>query len=142
MPPPPPDLSSATLQSRFGERYRCWVLLTVMIGNMGATLFGRTCLLPLAMMQALSRGAMRTLPAPLISAGAGTMNFMRQTGGALGFNLVGIVLAWRLQACAAQAAGGTLRAFHEVFEVMAVRTTAAAATAWRMRRPAPAASPG
>lgn len=129
MAPSPPDPSLATLQARFGERYRCWVLLTVKIGNMGAALFGSTCLLPLALMQALSRGAMRTLPAPLISAGAGTMNFMRQTGGALGIKLVGILLAWRLQAYAVQGAAGTLRAFHEVFVVMAVLTVAAAAAA-------------
>lgn len=84
----------------------------------------------------LNLGAMRALPPELISAGAGVNNFLRQLGGAVGVNLVGIVLEWRLQA---YGSGGTLRAFHEVFLVMAGLTAVAAAFAWRMRTPGTAA---
>ena len=80
---------------------------------------------------------MRVLDPPLIAAGASTMNFLRQLGGAVGVNGVGIVLEWRLQAHAALGQAGTLRAFHEVFVVMALLTGAAAVAAWQMKPPKP-----
>ncbi|HJW10417.1 MAG TPA: DHA2 family efflux MFS transporter permease subunit, partial [Albitalea sp.] len=45
----------------------------------------------------LNLGAMRGLPPTLISQGSSTVNFLRQLGGAVGVNLVGIVLEWRLR---------------------------------------------
>ena len=69
------------------------------------------------------------------AAGASTMNFLRQLGGAIGVNAVGIMLEWRLQAHAALGAPGVLRAFHEVFVLMALVTGLAALAAWRMRPP-------
>ena len=54
--------------------------------------------------------AMRVLAPPSIAAVAGTMNFLRRLGGA-----VGIGLEWRMLAHAALGQAGTLRAFHEVF---------------------------
>ena len=95
---------------------------------------GLGCVIP-----SLSLSAMRVLDTPLIAAGASTMNFLRQLGGAVGVNSVGILLEWRLQAHAADGhlAGqaGTLRAFHEVFVLMAVLTGAAAVAAWQMKPP-------
>ncbi|MBI5255084.1 MAG: MFS transporter [Burkholderiales bacterium] len=104
-----------------------WLVAWAMLGRIGLGL----------VIPSLNLGAMRVLPPPQIPAGNGTMNFVRQLGGAIGVNLVGIMLEWRLQA---HGAGGTVRAFHEVFALMALLTIAAAGAAWRMRPPK-AASP-
>ena len=84
----------------------------------------------------LNLGAMRGLPPVLISQGASGINFLRQLGGAVGVNLVGIVLAWRLQVHAAE----PVRAFHETFALLGTMTMLSALAAWRMK-PAPAESP-
>ncbi len=104
-----------------------WLVAWVVMGRIGLGF----------VMPSLSLGAMRALPAPLIPAGAGTMNFLRQLGGAVGINLVGILLAWRIQAYHADGQAGTLHAFHEVFALMAGLMFVAAAAAWRMRVPPP-----
>ncbi len=100
-----------------------WVVLWAVLGRIGLGL----------VIPSLSLSAMRVLDAPRIAAGTGTMNFLRQLGGAVGVNAVGIILEWRLQAHAALGSAGTLRAFHEVFLLMAVVTAAAALAAWQMR---------
>ena len=69
------------------------------------------------------------------------MNFLRQLGGAVGVNLVGILLGARLQTHAALGQAGTLRAFHEVFVLMALLTGAAALAAWQMKPPPPPPPP-
>lgn len=104
-----------------------WVTLWAVLGRIGLG-----CVIP-----SLSLSAMRVLDPPRIAAGAGTMNFLRQLGGAIGVNAVGIGLEWRLQTHAALGAAGTLRAFHEVFVLMALITAAAALAAWQMRPPPP-----
>ena len=104
-----------------------WLTLWAVVGRIGLG-----CVIP-----SLSLSAMRVLDPPLIAAGASTMNFLRQLGGAVGVNGVGIVLEWRLQAHAALGQAGTLRAFHEVFVVMALLTGAAAVAAWQMKPPRP-----
>lgn len=112
-----------------------WVTLWAVLGRIGLGL----------VIPSLSLSAMRVLPPPLLAAGTGTMNFLRQLGGAVGVNAVGIGLEWRLQAHAALGSAGTLRAFHEVFVLMALVTAAAAFAAWQMRpgrppQPEPAAT--
>ncbi|HJV94565.1 MAG TPA: MFS transporter, partial [Albitalea sp.] len=77
----------------------------------------------------LNLGAMRGLPPTLISQGSSTVNFLRQLGGAVGVNLVGIVLEWRLRSHA----GAPLQAFHETFALIGVITACAAFAAWRMQ---------
>lgn len=103
-----------------------WITLLAVLGRIGLGL----------VMPSLNLGAMRALRHDQIAFGASTNNFLRQLGGAIGVNLVGIMLEWRLQA---YGAGGTLRAFHEVFVLMALLTVAAAGAAWRMRPAAPRA---
>ena len=103
-----------------------WLTVWAMLGRIGLG-----CVIP-----SLSLSAMRVLDTPRIAAGASTMNFLRQLGGAIGVNLVGIMLEWRLQTHASLGPAGVLRAFHEVFLLMALVTGLAAAAAWRMR-PAP-----
>jgi len=100
-----------------------WVTLWAVLGRIGLGL----------VIPSLSLSATRVLGTPRIAAGAGTMNFMRQLGGAVGVNAVGIGLEWRLQAHAALGSAGTLRAFHEVFVLMALVTAVAALAAWQMR---------
>ena len=102
-----------------------WLTAWAVLGRIGLG-----CVIP-----SLSLSAMRVLDAPRIAAGASTMNFLRQLGGAIGVNAVGIMLEWRLQAHAALGAAGVLRAFHEVFVLMALVTGLAALAAWRMRPP-------
>lgn len=104
-----------------------WLTLWAVLGRIGLGL----------VIPSLSLSAMRVLDPPRIAAGASTMNFLRQLGGAVGVNAVGIVLEWRLQAHATLGAAGTLRAFHEVFVLMALITGAAAVAAWQMRTAAP-----
>jgi EmrB/QacA subfamily drug resistance transporter len=109
-----------------------WVTLWAVLGRIGLG-----CVIP-----SLSLSAMRVLDPPRIAAGASTMNFLRQLGGAVGVNLVGILLAWRLATHHALGQLGTLRAFHEVFVLMALLTGGAAVAAWQMRKlmpPSPAA---
>ena len=77
----------------------------------------------------LNLGAMRGLPSALISQGSSGINFLRQLGGAVGVNLVGTVLAWRLQVHVAE----PVRAFHETFGLLASITMVSALAAWRMK---------
>ena len=82
----------------------------------------------------LSIGALRGSEPALIAAGSSAIGFVRQLGGVLGVGLVGIGLEWRLRS---HGAGGSLRAFHEVFVVMAALTLLAALTSRWMRAPSP-----
>ena len=107
-----------------------WVTLWAVLGRIGLG-----CVIP-----SLSLSAMRVLDTPHLAAGTGTMNFLRQLGGAVGVNVVGILLGWRLHTHAALGAAGTLRAFHEVFVLLALLTAAAAVAAWQMK-PAPPPPP-
>jgi len=107
-----------------------WLTLWAVLGRIGLGF----------VIPSLSLSAMRALDTPRIPAGTSTMNFLRQLGGAVGVNLVGIMLEWRLQTHAALGAAGTLRAFHEVFVLMALLTAAAAVAAWQIRGPAPGAA--
>jgi hypothetical protein len=63
--------------------------------------------------------------------GSSGINFLRQLGGAVGVNLVGIVLEWRLRVHAAR----RCVAFHETFAMLALITAAAVIAAWRMTPP-------
>ncbi|MBL0087843.1 MAG: hypothetical protein IPP44_14630 [Ideonella sp.] len=67
--------------------------------------------------------------------GSSSVGFLlRQLGGAVGVGLVGILLESRLQA---HGAGGTLRAYHEVFALMGGLALAAAWAARRMNSASP-----
>jgi predicted MFS family arabinose efflux permease len=73
----------------------------------------------------LNLGAMRGLDLKLVAQGSSTINFVRQLGGAVGVNLIGIFLEWRLhvhgvQTATAANAREQLPAFHESFAVLAL----------------------
>ncbi len=104
-----------------------WIVLWTVIGRIGLGF----------VLPSLNLGSMRGLPDDLISQGASTINFMRQLGGAVGISLVGIVLAWRLQAQPAN----PLRAFHETFLLIGAITACAVLAALRMGPGVPTPSP-
>lgn len=92
---------------------------------------------------ALSVGTMRGLDPSLIAHGTSTINFVRQLGGAIGVSLTGILLEWRLAAhkTALGDAGGNpadrIKAFDEIFIILALVCLVATVAAWKMRpRPA------
>jgi EmrB/QacA subfamily drug resistance transporter len=94
----------------------------------------------------LNLAAMRSLEMNLVTQGSSTINFMRQLGGAVGVNLIGIFLQWRLSAhgvttADAANAAAQLPAFHEAFAVLAL-VTGAAILAARAIKPKGAAAAG
>ncbi len=103
------------------------IMLWTVIGRVGLG-----CILP-----ALSLGAMRGLPAELISRGSSAINFLRQLGGAVGISGAGIVLEWRLRVHDDL----PLRAFHETFAVLGLITAVAIVAAWQMHAGPPPAGP-
>jgi EmrB/QacA subfamily drug resistance transporter len=93
----------------------------------------------------LNLGAMRGLELTMVAQGSSTINFVRQLGGAVGVNLLGIFLEWRLhvhgvQTATADNAAAQLPAFHESFAVLAVVIGSAVAAARLMKVDAPAAT--
>ena len=102
-----------------------WIMLWAVVGRIGLGF----------VLPSLNLGAMRGLPAELISHGASTVNFMRQLGGAVGISLVGIVLEWRMQSQPED----PVRAFHETFVLVGCITALAVLAALRMgAAPSPA----
>ncbi len=88
----------------------------------------------------LNLGAMRSLEMSHVTQGSSAINFLRQLGGAVGVNLIGIFLEWRLSAHGvatpdAGNAAAQLPAFHEAFAVLAVITAAAVLAARAMKLP-------
>jgi EmrB/QacA subfamily drug resistance transporter len=89
----------------------------------------------------LNLGAMRSIELTMVAQGASTINFVRQLGGAVGVNLIGIFLEWRLHAygvdtATAANAAAQLPAFHQAFAVIAIVTAAAMLAARSMKIPA------
>ena len=89
---------------------------------------------------ALNLGAMRALDKPQIPQGASVINFVRMLGGAIGVSLCGILLEWRALARGQSLTAPThtldrLRAFDDVFLVLAALCVCAMLAAWRMRTP-------
>jgi MFS transporter, DHA2 family, multidrug resistance protein len=72
---------------------------------------------------ALNVGAVQTLAAEHIAYAASTVNFVRQLGGALGVNLLAVLLEWRLGAYAPE--GRSIAAFQECFWVVTIAFAAA-----------------
>ena len=94
----------------------------------------------------LNLGAMRGLDLTMVAQGSSTINFVRQLGGAVGVNLIGIFLEWRLHAhgvvtATAANAAAQLPAFHEAFAVLAIVTAAAILAARLMKTPSTAVVP-
>ena len=81
---------------------------------------------------ALNVGAVQTLAPEHIAYAASSVNFMRQLGGAIGVNLLAVLLEWRLQVHAGN--GGAILAFQECFWVVTIAFAAAIIPALAIRQ--------
>ncbi len=81
---------------------------------------------------ALNVGAVQTLPPEYLGHGASAVNFARQLGGAVGVNLLAVLLEWRLAAYAGSS-GATL-AFRDCFLVVTIAFAAAVIPALSIRK--------
>jgi MFS transporter, DHA2 family, multidrug resistance protein len=82
---------------------------------------------------ALNVGAVQALPHEYLAQAAAGVNFMRQLGGAIGVNLLAVLLEWRLGAHP----GAEALAFRECFWVVTIAFAAALIPAWSIRKHAP-----
>jgi DHA2 family multidrug resistance protein len=86
-----------------------------------------------SMIPSLSAGALQAIRPEFLTQGTGAINFLRQFGGALGVNLLSLILEWRSTVHAAEADGRT-QAFHDSFLALALIFLLAMIPAWMMRR--------
>ena len=100
-----------------------WLLtLWLLIGRVGLGMI----------IPALNVGAVQALDAQYVAYAAASVNFVRQLGGAIGVNLLAVMLEWRLGAH--NEAGGAVSAFHECFFVVTMAFAAALIPAWSIRK--------
>ncbi|HEX6137839.1 MAG TPA: DHA2 family efflux MFS transporter permease subunit [Casimicrobiaceae bacterium] len=80
---------------------------------------------------ALNVGAVQSLAGTELAYASSAVNFVRQLGGAIGVNLLAVVLEWRLDAV-----GQTdpARPFHECFAIVTLAFALAIVPAWAIRR--------
>jgi EmrB/QacA subfamily drug resistance transporter len=102
-----------------------WVLaLWLSIGRAGLGLI----------IPALNVGAVQTLPAEYLGHAASAVNFARQLGGAVGVNLLAVLLEWRLTAYADTPGTGATAAFRDCFLVVTIAFAAAVIPALSIRK--------
>lgn len=83
----------------------------------------------------LNVGAVQALPPEHLGHAASVVNFARQLGGAIGVNLLAVLLEWRLAAYAAS--GQATPAFRDCFLVVTIAFTAALIPAFAIRKQGP-----
>jgi MFS transporter, DHA2 family, multidrug resistance protein len=81
---------------------------------------------------ALNVGAVETLPPQYLGQASAAVNFARQLGGAVGVNLLAVLLDWRLSVYGA--AGEPAPAFRDCFLVVTIAFAAAVIPAWSIRK--------
>lgn len=79
---------------------------------------------------ALNVGAVQSLAGSELAYASAAVNFVRQLGGAIGVNLLAVVLEWRLDA---PGLGDPARAFHECFAIVTLAFALAIIPAWFIR---------
>jgi len=80
---------------------------------------------------ALNVGAVQSLTGSELAYASSAINFVRQLGGAVGVNLLAVVLEWR----SVGAAGDPARPFHECFAIVTLAFGLAIVPAWFIREP-------
>lgn len=85
-----------------------------------------------AMIPSLNAGAMQAVRPDYLHQGTGAINFLRQLGGALGVNLLSLIVGWRT-AVHAPEPQGRVHAFHDSFLALALIFLLALVPAWMMR---------
>ena len=81
---------------------------------------------------ALNVGAVQALDSQYVAYAAASVNFVRQLGGAIGVNLLAVLLEWRLSVHAGPS--GAALAFQECFWVVTIAFAAALIPALFMRK--------
>ncbi|WP_222837430.1 MDR family MFS transporter [Marinobacter sp. F3R11] len=95
------DLYPAPLLIALGATlfaWSCWSLAVIDVYTLPWVIVGWVALGRIGLglgMPALSTGSLNLLPPHLLSQGAGANNFSRQLGGAMGVNVLAVVLEWR-----------------------------------------------
>jgi EmrB/QacA subfamily drug resistance transporter len=79
---------------------------------------------------ALNVGAVQSLTGSELAYASAAVNFVRQLGGAIGVNLLAVVLEWR---SAVAGPGDPARAFHECFAIVTLAFALAIIPAWSIR---------
>jgi EmrB/QacA subfamily drug resistance transporter len=79
---------------------------------------------------ALNVGAVQSLTGGELAYASAAVNFVRQLGGAIGVNLLAVVLEWR---SAVAGPGDPARAFHECFAIVTLAFALAIIPAWSIR---------
>jgi EmrB/QacA subfamily drug resistance transporter len=79
---------------------------------------------------ALNVGAVQSLGGSELAYASAAVNFVRQLGGAIGVNVLAVVLEWRLDA---PGIGDPARAFHECFAIVTLAFALAIIPAWFIR---------
>jgi EmrB/QacA subfamily drug resistance transporter len=115
-------VSSLLFAFASGETSFAWLTLWLIIGRVGLGMI----------IPALNVGAVQALEPRYVAYAAASVNFVRQLGGAIGVNLLAVMLEWRLGVH--QEAGGTVLAFHECFFVVTIAFAAALIPAWSIRK--------
>ena len=111
---------SSLLLAFSGAATGFWLLaLWLVIGRVGLGM-----LIP-----ALNVAAVQSLSGPELAYASAAVNFVRQLGGAIGVNLLAVILEWRLVAVPANPA----RAFHECFAIVTLAFALAIVPAWFIR---------
>jgi len=77
---------------------------------------------------ALNVGAVQSLAGSELAYASAAVNFVRQLGGAIGVNVLAVVLDWR------SAVGDPARAFHECFALVTLAFALAIIPAWSIRK--------
>jgi len=80
---------------------------------------------------ALNVGAVQSLPQEYLAHASSTVNFVRQLGGAVGVNLLAVLLDWRL---GVHGESGAVLAFHECFWVVTIAFAAALIPAMSIKK--------
>jgi formate-dependent nitrite reductase membrane component NrfD len=80
---------------------------------------------------ALNVGAVQSLEGSELAYASSAVNVVRQLGGAIGVNLLAVMLEWR---SAANGAADAARPFHECFVVVTLAFALAIVPAWGMRQ--------
>ena len=78
---------------------------------------------------ALNVAAVQSLSGPELAYASAAVNFVRQLGGAIGVNLLAVILEWRLGVTPGEPA----RAFHECFAIVTLAFALAIVPAWFIR---------
>jgi DHA2 family multidrug resistance protein len=115
-------VSSALLAFAGGQTTFFLLALWLVVGRVGLGMI----------IPALNVGAVQALDAKYIAYAAASVNFVRQLGGAIGVNLLAVLLEWRL--ASKTGPGSEAAAFQECFWVVTIAFAAAILPALSIRR--------